>query len=88
MGFSEYFFIAVFFGLPGILGAWLARTRGKNPLLWGLLSAPFPFFVFVLWLQKPAVEVPGYFRKCQSCSGIYPWKLHACNYCGKAADED
>jgi len=87
MGFSEYFFIAVFFGLPGICGAWLATTRGKNPLLWGLISAPFPFFVFILWFQKPTGEVPGYFRKCPSCNELYPWKLDACKYCGKAPEE-
>jgi hypothetical protein len=45
MGLREYLFIALFFGVPGVLGAWLAHARGKNPLLWGLVSAPFPFFV-------------------------------------------
>ncbi len=83
MGVKEYLFIAAFFGIPGIAGALLARRRGKNPLLWGLLSAPFPFFVFVLWLQRPKEELPGYFRKCSECGGIYPWKLSACKYCGK-----
>lgn len=82
MGVTEYLFIAVFFGLPGIAGAWLARTRGKNPLLWGLLSAPFPFFVFILWMQKPNHEISGYFRKCASCGCVYPWKLASCKYCG------
>lgn len=82
MGIFEYVFIAAFFGLPGIAGAWLAHTRGKNPLFWGLLSAPFPFFVFILWFQKPDHEVTGYFRKCSSCGGIYPWKHDACKYCG------
>ncbi len=80
----EYLFLIAFFGLPGIAGAWFARTRGKNPLLWGLVSAPFPFFVFILWMQKPSVEVPGYFRKCQSCGMVYPWKLDTCKYCGVA----
>lgn len=83
MGLSEYLFIALFFGLPGLAGAWLARSRGRNPLLWGLLSAPFPFFVFILWLQKPDREIQGYFRQCRQCGGIYPWKLTHCRYCGQ-----
>ncbi len=87
MGFGEYLFIAAFFGLPGISGAWMARTRGKNPLLWGLISAPFPFFVFILWFQKPLVEVPGYFHKCRLCGEVYPWKLEACKYCGAKPDQ-
>ncbi len=81
MGFSEYLFIAAFFGIPGLLGGWLARTRGRNPLVWGLLSAPFPFFVFILWFQKPEREVPGYFRKCPACGAVYPWKQETCTYC-------
>lgn len=82
MGLREYLFIALFFGVPGVLGAWLAHARGKNPLLWGLVSAPFPFFVFILWFQKPDHEIPGYFRKCKGCGGIYPWKQEVCKYCG------
>lgn len=77
----EYLFVAVFFGIPGVCGAWLAGTRGKNPLVWGLLSAPFPFFIFVLWFQKPDHEIQGHFRKCLSCGGVYRWKLQACPFC-------
>jgi hypothetical protein len=69
MGLSEYLFIALFFGLPGLAGAWLARSRGRNPLLWGLLS--------------PDREIQGYFRQCRQCGGIYPWKLTHCRYCGQ-----
>lgn len=87
MGFSEYLFVFAFFGVPGVLGGWLAHTRGKNPLLWGLLSAPFPFFVLIIWFQKPTAEIPGYFRKCPSCGGVYPWKLNACKYCGAETEQ-
>jgi len=53
MGVSEYLFIAAFFGLPGILGVWLARRAGKNPFIWGVASALFPFVLLVLWYQQP-----------------------------------
>ena len=86
MGLTEYLFVIAFFGLPGIGGAWLAHTRGKNPLLWGLLSAPFPFFVLILWFQKPECEVPGHFRKCPGCGGVYAWKLELCKYCGAKSE--
>lgn len=51
---NEMIFLLLLFGLPGALGIYLARRRGKNPLLWGLLSAVFPFFLFILYYQyKP-----------------------------------
>ena len=81
MHFTEYLFIVLFFGIPGVLGAYMARTRGKNPLVWGLVSAPFPFAVFILWYQKPKKEVPGYFRHCNHCGEVYPWKNTHCKYC-------
>jgi hypothetical protein len=51
---SELIFIILFFGIPGLFGFIMARKRGKNPYLWGLLSAVFPFFLLVLKMQyKP-----------------------------------
>lgn len=81
MGLKEYLFLAVFFGIPGLLGAWFARGRGKNAVVWGLVSALFPFVLLVLWYQKPKDEVPGHFRKCRSCGAMYAWKRPSCIYC-------
>jgi hypothetical protein len=51
---SELIFLLLFFGIPGLFGFIMARKRGKNPYLWGLLSAVFPFFLLVLKMQyKP-----------------------------------
>jgi TM2 domain-containing membrane protein YozV len=51
---SELIFILLFFGIPGLFGFIMARKRGKNPYLWGLFSAVFPFFLVVLKMQyKP-----------------------------------
>lgn len=82
MSYKEYLFIVLFFGIPAVAGAWLAHTRGKNPWLWGLMSGPFPFSLFILWFQKPSDEVRGHFRKCHECGSTYPWKLDQCKYCG------
>ncbi len=52
---SELIFLLLLFGLPAALGVVLARRRGKNPLLWGILSGVFPFFLVVLYIHyKPA----------------------------------
>jgi len=51
---SELAFLLILFGLPAAIGFQMARRRGKNPFLWGLLSGIFPFFLVVLKMQhKP-----------------------------------
>lgn len=56
---SELVFLLLLFGLPGALGFYMARRRGKNPLLWGLLSAVFPFFIVVLHMQYKPLDKKG-----------------------------
>lgn len=57
---SEIVFLLLLFGLPGALGFYMAKRRGKNPFLWGLLSAVFPFFLVVLNMQyKPLNKKNG-----------------------------
>jgi hypothetical protein len=48
---SEFIFLLLLFGLPAALGFEMARRRGKNPFLWGILSGVFPFFLVVLHMQ-------------------------------------
>jgi hypothetical protein len=48
---SELIFLLLLFGLPAACGFVLARRRGKNPFLWGVLSGVFPFFLLVLYMQ-------------------------------------
>lgn len=51
---SEMIFLLLLFGLPGAAGFYMARRAGKNPVLWGIMSALFPFFLVVLHFQhKP-----------------------------------
>ena len=51
---SELSFLLLLFGLPAAIGFYMAKRRGKNPFLWGLLSGVFPFFLVVLRMQhKP-----------------------------------
>jgi hypothetical protein len=53
---SELIFILLFFGIPGIFGFIMSRKRGKNPFLWGILCAVFPFFLMVLKMQHKPLE--------------------------------
>ena len=56
---SEMIFLLMLFGLPAALGFYMARQRGKNPLLWGLLSGVFPFFLVVLHMQYKRLDKGG-----------------------------
>jgi hypothetical protein len=56
---NEMMFLLLLFGLPGAIGFYLAKRRGKNPLLWGLMCAVIPFFLVVLHYQyKPIKKDP------------------------------
>lgn len=79
---SEMIFLLLVFGLPAAAGVKLAFSRGKNPLLWGMLSGAFPFFLLVLHFHRPTHEIPGHFRKCVNCDRTFPWKDKECKYCG------
>ncbi|SRR6266571_323 len=83
---SEMIFLLLIFGLPAAIGFKLAMTRGKNPLLWGLLCV-FPFFLIVLHFEKPKHEIKGHFRKCRQCGETFPLKATACKYCGTAVTD-
>lgn len=81
---SEMIFLLLIFGLPAAVGFKLAISHGKNPVIWGLLSGVFPFFLVVLHFHRPTHEIRGHFRKCSHCSAIIPWKDKACKYCSTA----
>ncbi|HYA41700.1 MAG TPA: hypothetical protein VEF34_10375 [Syntrophobacteraceae bacterium] len=53
---SELIFLLLLFGLPAAFGCYLAKRRGKNPVLWGLLSGIFPFFLVVLKTQHKPLD--------------------------------
>jgi len=83
---NEMIFLLLVFGLPAAIGFKLAISRGKNPIIWGLLCI-FPFFLIVLHFEKPAHEIQGHFRKCKQCGETFPWKNSACKYCGTAVSD-
>ena len=74
-------FMGFFFVLPGSIGARIAWTKGKNPLLWFLINCVFPPTLMVTLFQGPAKEVPGHYRRCPKCQEYNKWQLAACKYC-------
>jgi hypothetical protein len=74
--------IFVFFGLPGLAGAWLAGTKGRSRLGWFLLCFFFPPTLMVAIFQGPVREVPGHCRRCPKCNEYIKWRETACKYCG------
>ncbi|KAB0669708.1 hypothetical protein F6V30_12990 [Oryzomonas sagensis] len=53
---SELAFLLLLFGLPAAVGFYMARRRGKNPFLWGVISGIFPFFLVVLHMQHKPLD--------------------------------
>jgi hypothetical protein len=80
---SEMIFLLLVFGLPAAVGVKLSISRGKNPVIWGLLCGVFPLFLMVLHFNRPEHEIKGHFRKCSKCQRTFPWKDSVCKYCGE-----
>lgn len=79
--FQQIAFITIFFILPGIIGAWLAWTKGRNPLLWFLLNTCFPPTLMVTIFQGPVRPVAGHYRQCPKCSRYSKWRDTVCRFC-------
>ncbi|HBA86611.1 MAG TPA: hypothetical protein DCZ75_01090 [Geobacter sp.] len=77
----QYVYVGVFFLLPGCVGAWIAWTKGKNPLLWFLLNGVFPPTLMVTIFSKPARPVQGHYRQCPKCREFSKWRESSCRFC-------
>jgi hypothetical protein len=86
MQYSETVFGLFIFFMPGIIAGLMAVrmawARGRNPLVWGVLSLVFPVFVLVIWSKPPLKTVSGGFHYCPACNGWTKWKDRCCKYCG------
>ncbi|MCM0081535.1 hypothetical protein L4X63_08045 [Geomonas sp. Red32] len=74
-------FIVVFFVIPGLVGGWIAWTKGRNPFLWFLLNTLFPPTLMVTIFQGPARAVPGRYRECPNCHEFSKWRETVCRFC-------
>ncbi|GFO69939.1 hypothetical protein GMLC_35180 [Geomonas limicola] len=74
-------FYLIFFVLPGVAGARIAWTKGRNPLLWLVVNGLFPPTLLVTIFQGPARPVAGHYRQCPSCREYNKWRESVCKYC-------
>ena len=67
--------------VAGIVGAVLARPKGRSPVLWFLLCAILPLLVIAIALLPPVVS-EGITRKCPHCAETIRADANVCKYCG------
>ncbi len=76
--------VVLIMSVPGIIGGVMAANRGRNFVVWGILSALFPIFLMIIWFEKPLKEVEGKFKKCVACGEWLKWREPSCKYCQAA----
>ncbi len=65
----------------GIVGAILAKPKGRSPILWFLLCAIVPLLVIAIALL-PSIIAKGFTKKCPHCAEIIKEDATICKYCG------
>jgi hypothetical protein len=73
--------IFLFAVLPGIVGARVAWTKGRNWLGWFLLCGCFPPTLMIALFNGPLREVQGHYRQCPNCREYLKWRDPKCKYC-------
>jgi hypothetical protein len=74
--------LIVLYVAAGMLGGWVARQKGRNPVFWGLLTAIFPLFLVAI-VFLPARLAPGRTRRCPHCGALTGTDSPACERCGR-----
>jgi len=67
--------------VAGIVGAILARPKGRSPILWFILCAIVPLLIIAIALL-PSVIAKGFTKKCPHCTEIIKEDATVCKYCG------
>lgn len=67
--------------VTGIVGAVLARPKGRSPILWFILCAIIPLLVIAI-LLLPSVVRKGFTKKCHHCAEVIKEDATVCKYCG------
>lgn len=67
--------------VAGIVGAILAQSKGRNPILWFILCALVPLLVIAVALL-PSVVAKGFTKKCPHCAEVVKEDATLCKHCG------
>lgn len=79
--------LAVAFAACGIIGAFVAYDKGRNPFAWFLFCAVFPVMLPVLLFLKPVHEVPGMIKRCPECGKFLTVGKTYCSECDRHVEE-
>jgi len=75
----RYLIIAL---IAGITGGIIARSKGYNQFLWGVLCTVIPLLALVI-LIMPSRVLEGVIKKCPQCNAIVKEGETLCSRCGK-----
>jgi len=67
--------------VAGIVGAILAQSKGRNPILWFILCALVPLLVIAVALL-PSIVAKGFTKKCPHCAEVVKEDATLCKHCG------
>lgn len=67
--------------VAGIVGAVLAQSKGRNPIIWFILCALVPLLVIAVALL-PSVVAKGFTKKCPHCAEVVKEDATLCKHCG------
>ena len=81
IGVPELIIALMVWGLPGAIGALLAKNKGRSVFWWFVISALFWFPIIIVIFLSPVKEVPGKFRECPACREFVKWNAIICKHC-------
>ena len=79
--------IILVFGVPGVVGAYMAWERSRNMVFWFIISMIPPIPHIVLGFLRPLKLVEGRSRVCPNCGRIVLWKAMTCPQCEGVLEE-